>query len=163
PVASAPAAPRPAAPAPSPAAAPDTPERFQPAPLTRTRPCPLQPRNQSSADALRALSDSLRQPATVQPLIVPERPFQSQLIAGDAKVILGLASEKQQQLAFERILKEGLNVRQTEILVAKLQNPSASSTPGTATPLVHDANVADLENRLRERFGTKVRLKYARG
>jgi ParB family chromosome partitioning protein len=85
------------------------------------------------------------------------------LSVGHAKVILGLASEKQQKLAFDRILKDGLNVRQTEALIAKLQNPAAAKSPGTAAPLVHDANVADLENRLRERFGTKVRLKYSRG
>jgi ParB family chromosome partitioning protein len=35
--------------------------------------------------------------------------------------------------------------------------------PGSITPLATDANVVDLENRLRERFGTKVRLKYSQG
>ena len=84
------------------------------------------------------------------------------LSVGHAKVILGLANEKQQKLAADRILKEGLNVRQTEALVARLQSPGAKAS-GAAKPLVHDANVADLENKLRERFGTKVRLKYTGG
>ena len=86
------------------------------------------------------------------------------LSVGHAKVILGLANEKQQKTAAERILKEGLNVRQTEALVTRLQaRGTAAKAPGTITPLVHDANVVDLENRLRERFGTKVRLKYTQG
>ena len=86
------------------------------------------------------------------------------LSVGHAKVILGLANEQQQKLAAERILKEGLNVRQTEALVARLQaRATAPKSPGAVTPLVHDANVVDLENRLRERFGTKVKLKYHLG
>ncbi len=86
------------------------------------------------------------------------------LSVGHAKVILGLANEKQQKLAAERILKEGLNVRQTETLVARLQaNATTPKSPGAATPLVHDANLVDLENRLRECFGTKVKLKYHQG
>ena len=85
------------------------------------------------------------------------------LSVGHAKVILGLANEKQQKMAAARILKEGLNVRQTEALVARLQTGGTAKAPGAATPLVHDANVTDVENRLRERFGTKVRLKYSQG
>ena len=79
-------------------------------------------------------------------------------------MILGLATEKQQKTAAERVIKDGLNVRQTEVLVTRLQTGGSTvKTPGTATPLATDANVADLENRLRERFGSKVRLRYAQG
>jgi ParB family chromosome partitioning protein len=85
------------------------------------------------------------------------------LSVGHAKVILGLANEKHQKMAAERILKEGLNVRQTETLVARLQARGTAKAPGSITPLVHDANVVDVENKLRERFGTKVRLKYSQG
>ncbi|MDB6066002.1 MAG: ParB-like partition protein [Pedosphaera sp.] len=82
---------------------------------------------------------------------------------GHAKVILGLPSEKHQKVAVDRILKEGLNVRQTETLVARLQAGGTTKAPGSITPLVHDANVVDVENKLRERFGAKVRLKYSKG
>jgi ParB family chromosome partitioning protein len=86
------------------------------------------------------------------------------LSVGHAKVVLGLATEKQQQLAAERVIKEGLNVRQTEGLVAKLQaRGTGSAKPGTITPLTQDAHVADLENRIREKLGTKVHLRYAQG
>jgi ParB family chromosome partitioning protein len=87
-----------------------------------------------------------------------------QLSVGHAKVILGLSDERQQKLAADRILKDGLNVRQSEVLVAKLQSrePQNGSKPGL-TPLTKDTHVTDLENRLRERLGTKVHLRYAQG
>jgi ParB family chromosome partitioning protein len=87
-----------------------------------------------------------------------------QLSVGHAKVILGLSDERQQKLAADRILKDGLNVRQAEVLVAKLQShePQNGSKPGL-TPLTKDTHVTDLENRLRERLGTKVHLRYAQG
>jgi ParB family chromosome partitioning protein len=85
---------------------------------------------------------------------------------GHAKVILGLADEKSQQHAAERIVKEGLNVRQTEGLVAKLQTrgPKVSSDNAKTPAIVPiDSNLARLEEKLREKFGTKVHLKYAHG
>ncbi|MGD0259305.1 MAG: ParB/RepB/Spo0J family partition protein [Verrucomicrobiota bacterium] len=90
---------------------------------------------------------------------------EGRLSVGHAKVILGLASEKHQKLAAERILKEGLNVRQTEGLVARLQAREAGTVtrPRPVTPLTRDAHVANLENQLRERLGTKVHLRYAQG
>jgi ParB family chromosome partitioning protein len=77
---------------------------------------------------------------------------------------LGLVTEKQQTLAVERILKDGLNVRQTEVLVAALQakaNGTAAKTIENAAP--RDTHVASLEDRLREKLGTKVQLQYAQG
>jgi ParB family chromosome partitioning protein len=90
---------------------------------------------------------------------------EGRLSAGHAKVILGLTSEPQQKLAAGRIIKEGLNVRQTEVLVARLQAREAGTLakPGLVTPLTRDAHVASLESQLRERLGTKVHLRYAHG
>jgi ParB family chromosome partitioning protein len=107
------------------------------------------------ANALRIL----KLPSSVQLCIRDGR-----LSVGHAKVILGLLTEKQQQLAVERILKEGLNVRQTEVLVSRLTQKDDSSVKGSVSGTrVKDANVADLEARLRERLGTKVQLRYAQG
>jgi ParB family chromosome partitioning protein len=84
---------------------------------------------------------------------------------GHAKVILGLAGDKQQRLAAERVLRDGLNVRQTEVLVAHLQtretSTAAKAEPLTAPP--RDTHVANVENQLRERLGTKVHLRYSQG
>jgi ParB family chromosome partitioning protein len=108
------------------------------------------------ANALRLL----KLPPSIQTSIREGR-----LSVGHAKVILGLAGETQQRVAFERILKEGLNVRQTEGLVARLQAREAGTVtkPGPITPLNRDTHVASLENQLRERLGTKVHLRYAHG
>ncbi len=87
------------------------------------------------------------------------------LSVGHAKAILGLPGEKQQRLLATRVLKDGLNVRQTETLVAHLlerENASpAQALP--ASPQNRDAHVANLENQLRERLGTKIHLRYAQG
>lgn len=87
------------------------------------------------------------------------------LSVGHAKVILGLANDKLQTLAAKRVLRDGLNVRQTEALVARLQArsvPGASANPTAVGPTT-DAHVARLEDRLRERLGTKVHLRYNKG
>ena len=84
------------------------------------------------------------------------------LSVGHAKVILGLAAE-QQQPAAERVIKDGLNVRQTEGLVAKLQARGPTDKPVAKLPLTKDTHVASLEDRLRDRLGTKVHLRYAQG
>jgi len=90
---------------------------------------------------------------------------EGRLSVGHAKVILGLADDKQQRLAAARILKDGLNVRQTEALVAHLNSrPATASSSAAAAPAsARDSNVASLENQLRERLGTKVHLRYAQG
>src|SRR5262245_33210290 len=87
------------------------------------------------------------------------------LSVGHAKVILGLPGPAEQRLAAERVLKQGLNVRQTEELVAHLANattPGKSGKASAAAPL-RDAHVSSLENKLRERLGTKVQLRYREG
>jgi ParB family chromosome partitioning protein len=103
----------------------------------------------------------LKLPAPVQSFLRTGR-----ISVGHAKVILGLADEKSQQHAAERIVKEGLNVRQTEGLVAKLQTrgtkvSSANAKMPAIVPI--DSNLGRLEEKLREKFGTKVHLKYAHG
>jgi ParB family transcriptional regulator, chromosome partitioning protein len=100
------------------------------------------------------------------PLPVQKFVREGRISVGHAKVILGLADEKNQTHAAERVIKEGLNVRQTEGLVAKLQargsrvaaaKPESVAAPGT------DPHIADVESKLREVFATKVQLHYALG
>ena len=92
---------------------------------------------------------------------------EGRLSVGHAKVILSLTRAEEQLLVADRVIRQGLNVRQTEDLVAHLQNRSSTSASRkkagqSATPLP-DAHVADLENRLQERFGTKVVVRYRQG
>ena len=81
---------------------------------------------------------------------------------GHAKVILGLASLDMQKLAAERVIKKGLNVRQTEDLVTQMGTATGRVGSGGAKA-IRDTNVTDLENRIRDRFGTKVQLRYRQG
>ena len=101
----------------------------------------------------------LKLPAPVQSFLRTGR-----ISVGHAKVILGLPDEKIQQAAAERIVKDGLNVRQTEGLVAKLQARGTRNSDGKIKAIVPiDSNIGRLEEKLREKFGTKVHLKYAKG
>ncbi|TSA40529.1 MAG: ParB/RepB/Spo0J family partition protein [Verrucomicrobiales bacterium] len=105
------------------------------------------------ANALRLL----KLPGEVQNFIRDGR-----LSVGHAKVILGLANPIQQGEAAERVIKEGLNVRQAEGLIAKLQSRDGKPKPAKVS-LPTDAHVANLENKIRERLGTKVSLRYTKG
>jgi ParB family transcriptional regulator, chromosome partitioning protein len=86
------------------------------------------------------------------------------LSVGHAKVILSLPLPDQQKLAAERVLKDGLSVRSTEELVATFQAQKPSTTTKTnGLTLIRDTHVVALENKIRERFGTKVALRYKAG
>ncbi|MGA2176386.1 MAG: ParB/RepB/Spo0J family partition protein [Verrucomicrobiota bacterium] len=87
------------------------------------------------------------------------------LSVGHAKVILGLASPEDQKLAAERVLKKSLNVRKTEELVTFLQNHPAQKNGRRprSGPLLQDAHLASMQNKIQERFGTKVSLRYHEG
>ena len=109
------------------------------------------------ANALRLL----KLPATLQTFVRDGR-----LSVGHAKVILGLVNDQDQRNMAERVIKQNLNVRQTEGLVAKLQKRGSRRTPPkpelVALP-AGDPHIADLEARLREVFATKVQLHYEQG
>jgi ParB family chromosome partitioning protein len=100
------------------------------------------------------------------PLAVQAYVREGRLSVGHAKVILGLVGEKDQTHAAERILKEGLNVRQTEGLVAKMSDRAArvlATKPEAVAAPAGDPHVKSVEDKLREKFGTKVHLKYVQG
>jgi ParB family chromosome partitioning protein len=88
---------------------------------------------------------------------------QGRLSVGHAKVLLGLATGSLQQLAAERVLRDALNVRQTEALAARLQARETGTHPVPPAQSPQKAHTADLEDRLRQRLGTKVRLRYLQG
>lgn len=88
-----------------------------------------------------------------------------QLSVGHAKVILGLDSAESQSLAADRVLRDGLNVRQTEDLVTRLQAPTAGAVQRARTSAGPgaDPHVGVLQERLQERLGTRVRVRYRKG
>ena len=108
------------------------------------------------ANALRLL----RLPAAVQEAVRHNR-----LSVGHAKAILGLPEAARQEAAAGEVFRHGLNVRQTEALVNEWLAPVPPAAPTTpeAAAGPRDPNLEEIVNQLRERFGTKVRLRYAAG
>jgi ParB family chromosome partitioning protein len=80
-----------------------------------------------------------------------------QITVGHAKVLLSLDKKEEQRLVTERIIKDHLTVRQTEKLVASL-GPQKSKKASAKKSGVSDVNFADLEKRLQQAVGTRVRL-----
>lgn len=88
------------------------------------------------------------------------------LSVGHAKVLLGLPDTERQVLAADRVLRQSLNVRQTEELVARLQGEGAGRSGGgrgRGGSGDVDPHIDRLQTRLRERLGTKVQLRYRQG
>ncbi len=86
---------------------------------------------------------------------------QGRLSTGHAKALAALEDPARQRQAAQRVIQDGLNVRDTEKLAARLQKNETNDGPAAgATPDVH---VADLQNRLTEALATKVSLSYRKG
>ncbi len=89
------------------------------------------------------------------------------LSVGHAKALLGLTSAEEQRLAADRIVRGNLNVRQTEELVSAMQRQASSAGGPKAgvsdKRLPPDVHLTAMANRLQERFGTKVQLRYRHG
>jgi len=89
-----------------------------------------------------------------------------QLSVGHAKVLLSLPDAARQEKLAQRVVAEALNVRQAEHWVARLNGTLARTDAPSAPPpakVTVDPHVADVENRLRERLGTQVALRYRAG
>ncbi len=79
---------------------------------------------------------------------------------GHARALLGLADEAAREVLARRIVTEGLSVRTVEQAVkASRTPPRPSSRTGASVP----AHVVELEGRLREKFGTRVRIQEKGG
>ena len=80
------------------------------------------------------------------------------LSVGHAKVLLGLDRAEEQLLAAERIRKENLTVRATERLVESMRGGSKPARKRKAAAATSEAIFADLEKRLQQHVGTRVRI-----
>ena len=74
------------------------------------------------------------------------------ITAGHAKAILGLPTETAQLRLADSIIKNGLSVREAEKAVAK----RALGHQNRA--IQRDQNIMDIESRLQQLFGTRVRI-----
>lgn len=96
----------------------------------------------------------LNLPETVQAMVAD-----GSLSMGHARALLSIDSVSGQLNAARKIVAEGLSVRQAE----KLATEQKGSSTGPAPKPPKDPNVAQLEDDLRRRLGTKVHLKTQDG
>jgi ParB family chromosome partitioning protein len=93
---------------------------------------------------------------------VQEKVRDGKLSVGHAKVILGLLTPSEQALAAERLVRDQLTVRQAEEMVSEWgKTPLIKSKTGEHVR--RDPHLDAVENQLRERFGTRVNVKYKEG
>ncbi len=92
----------------------------------------------------------LRLPDSVKNALIEKR-----ITEGHARALLALPTPEAQTAALQRIIKQELNVRQTEDLVRKLsgENPVPKAKP------IIPPDIIELEDRLRSSLGTKVTLR----
>jgi ParB family chromosome partitioning protein len=95
-------------------------------------------------------------------LLALESEIRRSLVAGEiseghARALLGLPEGKGRLDAWRDVVKRHLSVRETEALVRKAlaASPATASRPG-ATTARRDANIADIESRLRRALSTRV-------
>jgi ParB family chromosome partitioning protein len=95
----------------------------------------------------------LKLPADVQNALA-----EGQISEGHARALLALPTPQSQSAAVTSILKHDLNVRQTEELVRKLSGQRPEKPPKVLPP----AEIAAIEERLRQHLGTRVSLNHRR-
>jgi ParB family chromosome partitioning protein len=82
----------------------------------------------------------------------------SRISEGHARALLALPTPESQSAVLSTVLKRELNVRQTEELVRKITGERPLTPPHPA----RSPELQDLEDRLRQRLGTRVRLNHRR-
>ncbi|MHC0039368.1 ParB/RepB/Spo0J family partition protein [Pseudoneobacillus sp. C159] len=94
-------------------------------------------------------------PAKIQELISNET-----ITMGHGRALLGLKKKEQIPALAEKVIKEGLNVRQLEQLIQQLNEnvPRETKKP----KVEKDVFLKSQENLLRERFGTTVHIKQTK-
>jgi len=92
----------------------------------------------------------LKLTAQVQQLV-----FEEKLDMGHARALLSLDGHRQVEVA-QRVVEEGLSVRETEKLVQSILNPKLAPAKPAARK---DRDVARLEEELSERLGTRGEVK----
>ena len=95
---------------------------------------------------------------TMRLLRLPEKVLDAlalgKISEGHARAILGAGSEAAQLALFDKILKEGLNVRSVEVGARQTM-----AKPRATKAIQRDPEMAAVEETLSEKFGTTVRLK----
>ena len=92
------------------------------------------------------------------PPVVKQALANDQITEGHARALLALSTKQGQTAALQTIIKQGLNVRQTEELIRKLSGEKPVLKPRKAPA----PEILELEQQLRTHFGTKVTLSHGK-
>lgn len=82
----------------------------------------------------------------------------NQISVGHGKVILSLPRKEEQIQVADRIIRDHLTVRQTEVLVQSLLNTNPSPSKKSKSGALSSSEWKDLEQRIQRKLGTKVRI-----
>ena len=92
------------------------------------------------------------------------------LSVGHAKLLLGLSNAAEQDQMARDVLRDGLSVRALEEVLARKQGGGSSNGGGgapnnsrAAARFTTDAHVAALQEKLQQKMGSKVLLRYRKG
>lgn len=94
---------------------------------------------------------------------VAEMVEKRRLDMGHARALLGIPSRREQVMAAQKVVAEGLSVRETEALVRQLTAPPAEKAKPAAASQHRDPDVQALERDLTERLGAKVLIQQGSG
>ncbi len=87
---------------------------------------------------------------------------------GHARALLSLKDPKKQEILSEKIVTDGLSVREVEMIVSGkkrflFSSKKSSDTKVVSSELYKSPNICDLENKLREFIGARVSIKEKNG
>ncbi len=87
---------------------------------------------------------------------------------GHARALLSLKDPKKQKILSEKIVIDGLSVREVEMIASGkkrflFSSKKSSDTKAVSSELYKSPNICDLENKLREFIGARVTIKEKNG
>ncbi|MCX7785894.1 MAG: ParB/RepB/Spo0J family partition protein [candidate division WOR-3 bacterium] len=83
---------------------------------------------------------------------------QGKITTGHARALLALSERKAQEMLCERIVREGLSVRQVEELCYPQKKSRVRTAKTSATIREKDIHITDIEEKLQEYLRTRVRI-----
>ncbi len=84
---------------------------------------------------------------------------QDQIEMGHARALLALKGQEQSEMA-QKVVAQGLSVRETERLVSKLQDPEPTTSVVVSNKRVMDPNIRRLEEDLADKLGARVAIRH---
>ncbi len=87
---------------------------------------------------------------------------------GHARALLSLKDPKKQEILSEKIVTDGLSVREVEMIASGkkkflFSSKKSSDTKAVSSELYKSPHISDLENKLREFIGARVSIKEWNG